>query len=265
MKNTMNNLIILAAGEGSRLRPLTDHIPKCMVKLKNKTLLERNLLQWKKSGNFTITIITGYKHDIFNDKEYALIRNQEYHSTNMVWSLSRSFEKLKSLKDQYIYISYGDIILSSKNIKKLMSSKADMNIVIDECWESLWSLRMENYIDDIESLSCEDGKIVEIGQEVKNIKDVQGQYIGVIKIKRKILISLLDNFLKWVSSADNEDQKNARSNLYLTDFIQRYIDNGGRPEPVFIRGGWLEVDSVEDLKVYEANWNKKSIYKSIVD
>ena len=69
----MENLIILAAGEGTRLRPYTKKTPKCMVKLKGKTILERNIQEWMKSGNFEITIVTGYKSECINNKKFYCI------------------------------------------------------------------------------------------------------------------------------------------------------------------------------------------------
>jgi L-glutamine-phosphate cytidylyltransferase len=261
----MNNLIILAAGEGSRLRPYTNDVPKCMVNLMGKPLLERNINEWKKVDDFDVTIITGYKDEIILEKNYTCIKNKNFKSTNMVWSLFMALEKINSLKDKFIYISYGDVILAKDNIEKLMQSSEEMNIVIDKDWESLWSMRMTNYLSDVESLKYINGSIVEIGKKIKNINDVQGQYIGILKINRELLINELISFNAWVQGAIDEHESNHRKNLYLTDFIQNFINNGGKPKPVFINGGWLEVDSVEDLQAYEDNWNKDSIFHAIVD
>ena len=57
------NAIILAAGKGERLQPLTNKIPKCMVKLFNKTLLEYQIDVFKPCKINDITIVTGYQAD----------------------------------------------------------------------------------------------------------------------------------------------------------------------------------------------------------
>ena len=57
----MTNVIILAAGLGSRLSPLTDDKPKSLITFGKETLLERNVNMFKKNGINDISIITGYK------------------------------------------------------------------------------------------------------------------------------------------------------------------------------------------------------------
>ena len=79
--------IILAAGEGKRLRPLTNDIPKCLVKLFGKSILERQVEIYKNSEINDIVIITGYKRDkikILNIQEYY---NEKFDSTNMLETL----------------------------------------------------------------------------------------------------------------------------------------------------------------------------------
>ena len=56
----MTRALILAAGQGTRLRPLTNDKPKCLVPLLGKSLLERQVDTLKKSGVTNIHIATGY-------------------------------------------------------------------------------------------------------------------------------------------------------------------------------------------------------------
>ena len=58
--------IILAAGEGTRLRPLTNKVPKCMVTLFGKSLLEWQLNIFRECNIKDISIITGYKKESIN-------------------------------------------------------------------------------------------------------------------------------------------------------------------------------------------------------
>ena len=53
-------VIILAAGEGKRLRPLTNDIPKCMVSLKGIPLIERNMENWKNAVDCDFLVVSGY-------------------------------------------------------------------------------------------------------------------------------------------------------------------------------------------------------------
>lgn len=173
--------------------------------------------------------------------------------------------KIEKLHDKFVYVSYGDIVLAAKNVQLLIDSSADMSVVVDLNWELLWSLRMENYMTDVESLKFSGTTITEIGQSAQSKLDVQGQYIGVLKIRRELLISQLRSYKTWVYEDVTETSILDRQNLYLTDFIQQYIDKSGEVTAVFINGGWLEVDSVSDLMAYEANWVENSFFSDIVD
>ena len=79
--------IILAAGEGKRLRPLTNDRPKAMVKLFGMTLLERQINTFKNCGINDIIVVGGYKDEIINFPNIKKYKNVDYDSTNMVETL----------------------------------------------------------------------------------------------------------------------------------------------------------------------------------
>jgi len=56
--------VILAAGMGTRLKPITESLPKCLVKIGKKTILERQINILNLNGIYDITVITGYKSDL---------------------------------------------------------------------------------------------------------------------------------------------------------------------------------------------------------
>ena len=68
------NLVILAGGKGLRLRPLTNQIPKPMVKINGRPFLEKLILNFSKYNLKKIFILTGYKyrkiHSIFDKKVF---------------------------------------------------------------------------------------------------------------------------------------------------------------------------------------------------
>ena len=235
-----------------------------MVPLNGLPLISRNVAQWSEAENFSIYIACGYKSEALEGFEGTLIKNHLYAETNMVWSMLMALPTIELLKGNFVYISYGDIVVARKNIELLIRSNAKFSVLVDLQWEALWSLRMENYMSDVESLKVSGSKITEIGKPAYSKSDIQGQYMGVLKIDRLLLIKLLKEYKNWVDSTSSESLKFERRNLYLTDFIQRYIDNCGEVTPVMINGGWLEVDTTEDLKRYEDSWDKNSIFTDLM-
>ena len=102
------NAIILAAGKGERLRPLTENKPKCLVSLFGKTLLEWQIETFHNQGIDDITIVTGYKSDLIKYPEIKKIQNKNYDSTNMVETLFCAKDELK----ESTIVSYGDILFN---------------------------------------------------------------------------------------------------------------------------------------------------------
>jgi len=104
----MTRALILAAGQGTRLRPLTDDKPKCLVPLMGKSLLQRQTETLKKAGIKTIHIATGYRAEQIERLGFTSSFNPRYDQTNMVESLFCAKEFIEQEGD--LIIAYGDIV-----------------------------------------------------------------------------------------------------------------------------------------------------------
>ena len=260
-----SHIIFLAAGLGTRLRPYTEHVPKGMVPLLNKALIERNMDEWKKIGDCRFCFVTGYKAEVLERLGEDCIHNADYDQTNMVWSLACALDYIRSLSTGHIFVSYADIIVHHSQIEKVVNADGSFCVEVDLCWRDLWSMRMENYLEDVETLIHDGEKIISLGQKPKNEDEVQGQYIGLMRFDRQLLIRILEDYLAWVGAADDDDSQLVRKNIYMTEMIQIYIDNGGVVTPIFISGGWIEVDSVSDLRIYEESVTSATLLHGLLD
>jgi choline kinase len=149
-----------------------------------------------------------------------------------------------------IIISYADIIYTSEVIEKIKTSDSDFSVVVDKNWKELWSLRMENPLADAETMKIDqEGYIYELGKKTNTYDDIQGQYIGLIKFKK----AFLEKAVKYYHTLDKTAIYDGKTfdNMYMTSYIQLLADNIAKPKAVFINGGWLEIDSTEDLNIYE--------------
>jgi len=254
-------LIILAAGEGKRLQPLTKNTPKCMVEIFGKPLIEHQIDVIKKCGITEIIIVNGYRGELIKIPDVQFYKNEKYHSTNMVETLFCAEKEL----DGPVIISYGDILYEKNVLEKLLNSKNDFSIVIDKNWKEFWQIRIQNILDDVESLTLKDGFITNLGQKVTSLNHIEGQYIGLMKFQNNA-ISVLKDFYdiskKQSESGQNPlNPKTSFENSYMTDFLQGLINNGHKLKAVEINGGWLELDTLNDLKIYENLYNKKILNK----
>lgn len=254
-------VIILAAGQGSRLRPLTDDRPKCMVEVNGKSIIERQIDVMRSCGvkDEDITIIAGYCNDVlrdhFSETKINFIINNEFETTNMVCSLMCARELMSREND--IIISYGDIIYEKSIFEKIISSEDSMSVIVDDGWYDYWAERCENPLDDAETLMFDDNSfLTEIGQKTDDLNKVQSQYIGLMRFKEdglKAVLALADE-------AKARSEKNVSlwrtdrnyAKMYMTDLLQGLIDEGNKLRAVHIRRGWFEIDDCDDLKVVES-------------
>ena len=244
------NTVILAAGKGNRLKPLTNKIPKCLVKIQNKSLLAWQLDSLTSAGISNIHLITGYKKNKIinlNDNRIKKIYfNENYQSTNMVKSLLVA----SNLFFNNLLIVYSDIIYSKEIILKLIKSNYENAILVDLDWLKLWSKRFQNPLDDAESLRYDrEFNLIEIGKKPNSISDIMAQYLGIIKFNAKTL-----NFIKQL---DLDLQ--ITDNLYMTELLTILIKNDINIKVVPIRRNWLEIDNINDLRIYEQEILKKNI------
>lgn len=254
--------IILAAGEGRRLRPLTDNKPKCMVELFGKNLLDWKVNLLKKYGISDIIVITGYMSEKINVKQVRFYKNNLFETTNMVETLFCAREEF----DDSLLIIYGDIIFEEKILEKILKSEDEISVVIDQNWKEYWKIRFNNPLDDAESLSLDkNGFIQNIGQKVNDIDDISGQYIGLIKFSKNSIQKILMFYDKM-----KEESKNGKNPLnvnlsfeksYMTDFLQAMINSGFKIKGIPVKNGWLELDSINDYETYQKLFNSGQIQK----
>src|SRR6185436_13431111 len=100
-------VIVLAAGQGIRLRPLTDQVPKCMVPFRGKPILVHLLEILRKGGVDDVTVVTGYRADAVAALGVPTRHNPDFASTNMVGSL---FCAEDLLEGDDVLVVYGDIL-----------------------------------------------------------------------------------------------------------------------------------------------------------
>lgn len=257
-------VIILAAGQGTRLRPLTDHCPKCMVKVKGKSIIERQLDTMRSCGirEEDITIVAGYCSDVLEeclkDTGIRIIVNREYETTNMVCSLMCAEEILEGAED--VLVSYGDIIYGKPVLQKILDSCEEMSVVVDDGWHGYWSERCENPLDDAETLMYDGNDyLTEIGQKTTDINKVQSQYIGLMRFRGKGLETVLGT-CREAGRRTGCGEKLWRtdrnySGMYMTDLLQGMIDEGYQLKALHIQRGWYEVDDLDDLRLAESKIN----------
>lgn len=277
-------VVHLAAGQGTRLRPLTNDRPKPLVELGGTSMLERNVETLADAGVEEQLVVTGYRADQIRALGYETVHNDRYDETDMVYSLFRAREAFTSGRD--LLISYGDIVYEQRLVDALLSCDAPLCVVVDEAWQSLWEARFSDPLDDAETLEVTaDGQIKQIGDEPTSLDEVDAQYVGLLKVRADHLDRFVRTYDELTTSADTVDdtvtsgsngtdtsdnddtttpdrdedtatpdstvgESDTPASVEMTHFIQRLVDDGWEVRAVPVSGGWVEVDTTEDLETY---------------
>ena len=234
----------LAAGQGTRLRPVTDDKPKPLVELAGKPLLEHNVGTLRTAGVTDHVIVTGYEADQIAERGFDTVHNDVYDKTEMIHSLFCATPAFPD--DGDLIVSYGDILYEKSVVEALVDCDAPMCVVVDREWHELWDRRFDNPLDDAETLQLDDdGRIREIGNDPANRDEIEGQYIGLFKVRHDYVDRFVEAYRELETTADGY------VSIESTAFLQRLVDNGWHLQAVEVKNGWLEVDTLEDYKLYQ--------------
>ena len=173
MKN-INVAVILAAGMGSRLKSVTkDEIPKGLIKVNGKSLVERSIEKLRSVGIKKIYIVTGHLNHFYDEfakgKGYIqTIKNRRYRTTGSMGSLAVLKDEIKEdfllLEGDLIYEVYALIkaIEFPKQDCVLLSGKTNSG---DECY-----------------VEVRDENLYKISKDKTEIENVYGELVGISKI-----------------------------------------------------------------------------------
>ena len=236
--------VILAAGMGSRLMPLTADRPKCMVRLQGRALLHRQLDILQTYGIKKVLVVGGYRFEALDSLWAKKVRNDDYEQTNMVDSLWEAAAWFDGKED--LIVSYGDIVYNSSVLAALLASPHAFVTVVDRAWRRYWAARMPDPLADAESLKLDtNGRIVDLGRKPQSYEEIEGQYIGLSLIRASVQEAVLEAWRRMDRAATYDGQPFEK--MYMTTFL-RYM--GERVTPLYaapIENGWIEVDRPEDL------------------
>jgi choline kinase len=217
--------------------------------LAGRPLLHYLLDSIRAAGVDDIVLVAGYQAEQLDAPGCRKVLNSAYADTNMVGTLFAAAECMEEGAD--LLISYADTVFEPRVIHSVLEQRVgDIVIASDDCWQNLWSRRMADPLGDAETFRMDsDERIWELGRKPKTAADIQGQYMGLFKIRG----SRIDDLKRFYSSLDRtvEYDRQPFQRMFMTSLLQALIDSGWHAQAARTNGGWLEVDSVEDLQLYE--------------
>jgi len=230
--------VILAAGAGSRLKPLTDHMPKCLLKVGLKCILEMTIENLLATNNSEIKIVTGYLEnkireflrERFPHLKITYIYNEFYASTNNIYSLWLAKDAV--LGDDMMMMD-SDIVFDERIITKIQNSGYKNCLALN---------RHDVHDEEIKVKTDTRGCVIEIGKEV-NVSEAAGESIGIEIFGKEALTELYFILDRKVVTEKKVNQfyeaafqELSDNNLFIVDTTEYFC---------------MEIDTEEDLKIAE--------------
>lgn len=238
--------VILAAGQGTRLRPLTDDRPKGMVVVAGKPIIQWQVDLFRACGIEQIAIVTGYRSESVIDAGTQHFVNVDFDSTNMVHSLFCADEFMTG----DVIVSYGDILYSKDVLRAVMRAENPISVAVDLDWESYFAERFGDAFADAESLVMDSsGAITSIGKRDPSAAEVEAQYIGLMRLSAEGLRELRAIYQGSSNSDSPIGWGRPGRTAYMTDLLQEAVSTGARVAAVPIHRGWVEIDTLDDFAI----------------
>jgi choline kinase len=246
-KSDIPKCVVLAAGTSTRLRPLTDTMPKCLLKVGGKTLLERTIENVLAAGIKEIAMVVGYRAEmirefvkrLFPQQRIRLILNPNYARTNNAYSLLLAHRFLEDKNKKVVHnflLLDSDILFSNKLLPHLLSAEAKSKIAV--------RILGEHNEEEIQVRINSDGNINFIGKR-PDLNNAFGESIGIELFSAEVAAKLFAFLERRVQNGMG------RSEFYEAAF-QEMVDVGVILKAVDVSAfPAIEIDTPEDLELAE--------------
>jgi len=242
--------VILAAGKDTNLFPLTEDIPKAMLDIKGKPILQRQIEMLRRVGINDIAVVRGYKKHQIGFPNLIYFDNDDYENTGTLASLFLASEFM----DRDTVILYGDILFEAEILKRLLEDPQENTLVVDRGWEKRYqdSREMPPFPPELTTLS-ENGQGIEIAAVGPGVSGAAStsEFIGLAKLSTRAC-SILKALYKNVYCLDpNKKFHHARHmrTASFIDFVQELLNSGEKISALEIWRNWMEVDTFEDYRL----------------
>ena len=245
--------IIIGAGRGRRLMPLTEDTPKCFATVKGKRILDWILEAWRAADVEDIVFVGGYQiQRIQGDyPDFRFYHNTDWQQNNILVSLFRAEAEM----NEPFACTYADIIYRPWVTQRLMEAPHDITLVVDTAWRERYAARTLHPEDDGEKILAEGARVTKISRDITP-EAAYGEYIGVAKFSERGASLLRDHFHRVCHKYNGTLFQGAASvqKAYLIQLFQEMVEQGVEIHKVDIAGGYYEIDTTQDYEIANEVW-----------
>ena len=243
--------IILAAGQGLRLRPLTETLPKCLaIVLGGRPLLEWQLQSLRAAGVEQITMVRGYQAEKLRYPGIRYVLNPQYDRTNILASLACAMDELVG----DVIVTYADIWYDTAVVQSLLGATADVSIAVDPQGRIRYLGRDSRVVTEQERVVIGPSQqVVKIARMIPCEEPVDAEFIGMMKLTEQGCRIFRKHYAQFAARFCGKPFQRAVTfeQAYLSDFLQAMVEAGEAVQCRPIEGSWCEIDTLADLRNVE--------------
>lgn len=227
--------LILAAGLGTRLAPITNDRPKSLVPVNGKPILMKQIENLHENGITDITIVSGYKADILERAvhqlypEIKIIESVDYATTNNMYS---AYIARDAIGENEFLMMNADVYYDSSVISALLEDETENAIVTD----------IGIYIEESMKVVEVEGRLVKISKAITT-EEALGSSIDVYKFSKEGGRAF---FAKCAEYIEEKKELKMWSEVALNDILSEVVFKACP-----LKGRWLEIDNHDDLAAAE--------------
>lgn len=231
--------LILAAGLGTRLAPMTNDIPKSLVPVNGKPILIKQIESLHENGINDITIVSGYKADILEKAVHCcypsinVVESVDYATTNNMYSAYLGIKNMFPQKEfQPFLMMNADVFFDASVITALINDSNLNSIIVD----------IGRYIEESMKVVEKNGRLIAISKQIEP-KEALGCSIDIYKFDvmgGKVFYDICADYI------ENKKELRLWSEVAINDALAE-IRFCVSP----LKGRWLEIDNYEDLSAAE--------------
>ena len=222
--------VILAAGAGTRLRPLTDNRPKCLLEVGGRSLLDYQLEALEANNVRDVLVVTGFCAEQTAARYAARVPtlyDPEYETTNnlhFLWSARRD------LAGRNAFCLHADVLFPPALLRPCMEAAHAVTALLDRA-----------LVEETMKASVEAERVVEIRKNIPPGKQF-GIFLGIARFAPSASAALVDVLEALVANPGSRQS-------YFVACIPRFVAESLNVRSLLTRGlPWVEIDTVEDLR-----------------
>lgn len=251
--------VILAAGEDGALGDLTRDRPKCMLDIKGKTILERQIEALNASGIKDIAVVRGHQKAAIRYPQLRCYDNDAYATTGELASLMVAGDELRGP----LVCLYGDVIFDEAIINRMLRARGDIVIGVDRAYYDAVRagngrvpkrkhdlvITEEAPVSGYRFVPSTSGpRVLKIGQRLAP-EEAHGEFIGLAMFSERGAALVRETYRDLVERHRGPfHEAESLERASLPDLLQELIDRGHEVTCVDVYKGWMEIDSFDDYR-----------------